>query len=171
MAVEDHKAGPVLSLGCSVVTVSDTRTAAEDKSGARIREMLEAAGHSVTAYAIVPDDPAVVRDTVRTDARRDEVDAVVLSGGTGVAPRDNTVEAVGAIFTRRIDGFGELFRMLSYEEIGSAAMMSRAVGGLVGETAVFALPGSTAGCELALSKLILPELVHIVRLANPGRAS
>jgi molybdenum cofactor biosynthesis protein B len=171
VGVDDHKAGAPLQLGCGIVTVSDTRTAETDGSGREIRELLEAAGHRVSRYELVPDDASVVADLVSAWALRSDVDVVVLNGGTGLAPRDNTYEAVVGILTRRIDGFGELFRALSYREIGSAAMLSRAVGGLVGTVAVFALPGSTAACRLALDELVIPELVHIAKLADPEKWS
>lgn len=169
MGVHEHKKHSPVATGCAIVTVSDTRSQAEDGSGGLIREMLESAGHSVVGYVIVRDDPEAISDAVTRFAAQESVDAVIVNGGTGVSPRDNTYEAIAAVLTTKIDGFGELFRSLSYAEIGSAAMLSRAVGGLVGSTAVFALPGSSGGCRLAVDKLIVPELGHIVSLANPEK--
>ncbi len=149
----------------AVVTVSDTRTRDDDSSGAAIIEILEGHGHRLALYEIVSDDPGRVRQAI---VRAAVVQAVIINGGTGVAPRDNTYEAVCGLLDKRLDGFGELFRMLSYGQIGSAAMASRAVGGVVGTTLVFALPGSTAGCRLGTEKLIAPELGHLAGLLAGG---
>jgi molybdenum cofactor biosynthesis protein B len=162
-----HHAKDARTVVCAIVTVSDTRTAEDDKSGAEIRRQVEAAGHRVGDYRIVADEPALVRRTVEELAEAGLVEVVLLSGGTGIAARDNTFEAVSSLLTKRIDGFGELFRMLSYEEIGAASMISRAVGGLVGTMALFSMPGSTAACRLAMEKLIVPQLAHVVGLARP----
>lgn len=146
------------------MTVSDTRTEATDTSGRRMRELLEEAGHRVVSTVIVPDDPDVIR--ARVEALLDEgtVDAILLNGGTGLAPRDNTFEAIDGLLEKRIDGFGELFRMLSYSEIGSAAMLSRAVAGVVRGRIVAILPGSTAAVDLGTRRLLAPELGHMVGL-------
>lgn len=149
------------------MTVSDTRSEHDDSSGSEIRRSLEAAGHRVEAYRIVRDDPAAVRAVIDGFAAAGSIDAVLLSGGTGIAARDTTFEAVASLLTKRIDGFGELFRMLSYEEIGAAAMLSRAVAGLAGTMAVFSMPGSTAACRLAMQRLVVPQLAHVVGLARP----
>jgi molybdenum cofactor biosynthesis protein B len=162
-----HHAKDARTVVCAVVTVSDTRTPDNDTSGAEIRRQLEAAGHRVDDYRIVADEPALVRRTVEELAGAGLVEVVLLSGGTGIAARDNTFEAVSSLLTKRIDGFGELFRMLSFEEIGAASMISRAVGGLVGTMALFSMPGSTAACRLAMEKLIVPQLAHVVGLARP----
>lgn len=164
---QPHHAGDARRVACAIVTVSDTRTEADDSSGAEIRARLEQAGHAVAAYRIVRDEPDLVRGVLEELAGSGRVDAVLLSGGTGLAARDTTYEAVAALLTKRIDGFGELFRMLSFEEIGAAAMLSRAVAGLVGTTAVFSMPGSTAACRLAMEKLVVPQLAHVVGLARP----
>ena len=169
LAVKEHKHGAPASVTCAVLVASDTRTAQSDRSGPIVRRLLEQAGHKVAAHRIVPDDPEHIRFSVRTWAGDTTIDVVIVSGGTGLAPRDNTYEAVSQLFTVKIDGFGELFRMLSYEAIGSAAMLSRAVAGLIGTTVLFALPGSPAACELALEKLVIPELPHAVSLANPHK--
>ncbi len=162
-----HHARDARRVICAVVTVSDSRTSETDTSGREIRERLEAAGHVVDACHIVADEPALVRGLVEGYAAAGRVDAVLLNGGTGVAVRDTTFEAVASLLTKRIDGFGELFRMLSYEEIGAAAMLSRAVAGLVGTMAVFSMPGSTAACRLAMERLVVPQLAHVVGLARP----
>jgi molybdenum cofactor biosynthesis protein B len=143
-----------------VLTISDTRTAASDTSGDAISTALEAAGHVVAGRRIVHDDPDTVQRAVRAAV---DVDAVITTGGTGIAARDGTYEALSALFDKTIDGFGELFRFLSYEQVGSAAMMSRAVAGTMGRTAVFALPGAEQAVRLAMEKLILPEIGHVVR--------
>ncbi len=145
-----------------MVTVSDTRTEADDEGGRLCRALVEAAGHEVVGHAIVKDEPALVRARCLALAERGDVDAVLLSGGTGVSSRDTTCEAVAGILTRRLDGFGELFRMLSWAEVGSRSMASRAVGGLVGDMLLFAMPGSTKAVRLAMEKLIGPELGHLV---------
>ncbi|HYC56481.1 MAG TPA: molybdenum cofactor biosynthesis protein B [Candidatus Binatia bacterium] len=162
----EHHKGDRGLVRCAIVTVSDTRSAETDSSGAEIRRRLEDAGHVVAEYSIVPDDPQRVRALVADLCRRTDVDAVLVNGGTGIAPRDNTYEAVAALLDKRVDGFGELFRMLSFAEVGAAAMISRAVAGLVGDTALFSMPGSTAACRLAMEKLIVPQLGHVVALAR-----
>jgi molybdenum cofactor biosynthesis protein B len=155
------------SARCRVVTVSDTRTLETDRSGERAAALLVAAGHSVRAREIVPDERAAIARAVRQGIEDPETDAVILSGGTGLAPRDVTYETVRDLLEKPIDGFGELFRMLSFEEIGAAAMLSRAVGGVTGRTAVFALPGSSKAVELGVTRLIAPELGHLLGLIAP----
>jgi molybdenum cofactor biosynthesis protein B len=150
-----------------VITVSDTRDLASDKSGQRALELLAEAGHEVRTREIVADERAAIVALVRAGVANPEIDAVVLTGGTGIAPRDVTSEAVEEVLEKPLSGFGELFRSLSYAEIGSAAMLSRAIGGIVGRTAVFALPGSTKAVELGIRKIIGPELGHIVGLLAP----
>jgi len=145
-----------------VVTASDTRTEAEDGSGAFLRAAAAAAGHAIAGYRIVKDEPAAIRAAL-DEAAAAGADAVLVNGGTGIAARDRTYEAVAALLEKRIDGFGELFRMLSFEEIGAAAMLSRAVAGVWGGRAVFSVPGSEAAVRLAWEKLIGPEIGHVVR--------
>lgn len=156
-----HRTGPPISVRCFVLTISDTRTPASDTSGDAIARALQDAGHEVMGRQVVRDDPAAVRDAVSSCARDAQV--IVTTGGTGITSRDSTYEAITALLDKRLDGFGELFRSLSYEEIGSAAMMSRACAGTIGRTAVFTLPGSEHAVRLALAKLILPEIGHVVR--------
>ena len=163
MGVADHKQHAPRKVRVFVVTVSDSRTEAEDTSGRAAQEMIEAAGHAVAGYRLLRDEPAEVAALIRRIADERTADVVVTSGGTGITARDSTYEAVTSLLDKRLDGFGELFRMLSYAEIGSAAMMSRAVAGVHNGVAVFATPGSTAAVKLALEKLIIPELGHLLR--------
>lgn len=164
MPAGTHVSEVATGVHCAVLTVSDTRTKENDTSGQWICQALASAGHLVIDYQIVPDEPSGVSDYIRRQVADRNCRAVMLSGGTGLSPRDSTFEAVDALLDKRIDGFGELFRSLSYAEIGSAAMLSRAVAGSVGSTAVFSMPGSPAAVRLAMEKLILPELGHVVHL-------
>ena len=150
-------------MGCFVLTVSDTRTPDTDTSGRAIRAMLEEAGHVVTGSTIVRDEPADVARAVRSGLDTPDTRVVISTGGTGITARDGTFEAVNELFEKRLDGFGELFRMLSFQDIGAAAMLSRATAGTIGRAAVFVLPGSEAAVRLALSRLIIPELAHIAQ--------
>jgi molybdenum cofactor biosynthesis protein B len=162
----EHKATAPASVGCFVLTVSDTKTAATDTSGAVIRELLTSAGHRVAGTSIVRDEPAEVARIVRDACRRDDVQAVILTGGTGITSRDSTFEAVEALLDKRLPGFGELFRMLSFQEVGAAAMLSRAQMGLHARRIVVSLPGSPNACRLALERLLIPELGHLLREAS-----
>lgn len=159
-----HRGRSAGKAGVALLTVSDSRTAADDVSGSVARDLLERAGHGVVDYAILPDEPDLVRARIESWLDRPDCDAVVTTGGTGVAPRDRTYEAVGGLLEQRLDGFGELFRMLSWEQVGSAAMLSRAVAGVARGRAVFSLPGSPEAVRLALERLILPEIGHILGL-------
>jgi len=149
-------------LAFGLLTVSDTRTPGDDRSGAILRALVTAAGHGVHASAIIPDDPDRVREQVLAWAMDGSCDVVVSSGGTGLSARDRTVEAVAGLFEVRVDGFGELFRMLSFQEIGSAAMLSRATAGVVRGTPVFVLPGAPDAVTLGLTRLVLPEIGHMI---------
>ena len=155
-----------MSVGCYVLTVSDTRTEANDASGDAIVDLLSAAGHRICGRAIVKDDPDQVRAAVMRQLATADVQAVITTGGTGIASRDSTYEAVSGLLQKKLDGFGELFRMLSYQDIGSAAMMSRACAGLVAGRIVISLPGSEAAVRLACEKLVVPELGHLVQQAS-----
>jgi molybdenum cofactor biosynthesis protein B len=155
-------AHPEIRARLAVLTVSDSRTVETDTSGAVIRGMLEDEGHSVHAHAILPDDPEAVREKIKAWLSEEGCDGVLVNGGTGISPRDRTHEAVAGLLERRLDGFGELFRVLSYREIGSAAMMSRAVGGIAAGRLLFSMPGSTPAVTLAMRRLILPELGHLL---------
>src|ERR1700757_3660549 len=165
-AVKEHRAGAPQALALAVLTVSDTRTLETDTSGALIVELAGAAGHRVGAREIVPDEPEVIRSLLLEYGRRDAVHAVLITGGTGISARDQTFETVSALLSKPLPGYGELFRMLSYAEIGPACMLSRAVGGLMGRLAVLVMPGSRAAVHLAMTKIILPELPHLVREAR-----
>lgn len=164
MTDSTHRSEQLEKVSCAVITVSDTRTDETDESGALIRERLTSRGHVVAAHEILPDDPDRVRAAVEAYCVDTTTQAVLLTGGTGLSPRDTTYEAIDGLLDKTLDGFGELFRMLSYEEVGSAAMLSRAVAGVRRGTAVFALPGSVGAVRLAMDKLILPELGHIAAL-------
>lgn len=158
-----HRADAPAAVRVFVVTISDTRTETTDTSGAAIATLLEGAGHTVTGRKIVKDDAEAIRGTVSYAAKSGASDAVITTGGTGISSRDGTFEALSSLFERRLDGFGELFRALSYQEIGSAAMLTRATAGIVGHCAVFVMPGSENAVRLGMHKLILPEIGHVVR--------
>jgi molybdopterin adenylyltransferase len=162
----EHKAAAPHSVGCYVITVSDTRTEDTDTGGRAIVELLTAAGHRVAGRTIIKDDTEQVRDTIERQLANPDVQVIITTGGTGISSRDTTFEAVCGLLWKRLDGFGELFRMLSYQQIGAAAMMSRAVAGLIAGRIVVALPGSEAAVRLALEKLLIPELGHLVREAS-----
>jgi molybdenum cofactor biosynthesis protein B len=151
-------------VACAIVTVSDSRTEATDASGARMRELLEGAGHRVVDYALLLNEEAAVREHVRALVARDDVDVVLLTGGTGLGSRDRTVEAVRPLFEKELPGFGEIFRLVSFQEqVGTAAILSRAVAGGVRGRLVVSMPGSRAAVELALTRVLLPELRHAIR--------
>lgn len=156
-----HKAHAPRTVRVFVLTVSDTRTEDNDEGGKLCRELVTAAGHVVIGSAIVPDEPAELQGHLGRLADEQLVDVVITTGGTGISRRDSTYEAVSGLLEKRLDGFGELFRMLSYQEIGSPAMLSRAVAGLYQGLVIFALPGSPSAVKLALEKLIVPELGHL----------
>ncbi len=148
-------------MACAVITVSDTRTLETDAGGALVCELLEAARHPVVSREIVPDEVSAISAALAKLLEREDCRAVILTGGTGIAPRDVTPEAVEPLLERVIPGFGELFRMLSYEDIGSAALLSRALAGIAKGRVVFALPGSRGALRLALPRLVIPELSHL----------
>lgn len=166
MGVEEHKKEAPKSVRCAVITVSDTRTLETDTGGQTLVDHLTAAGHVVADRHIIPDSPEEMRTLLETLGDRDDVDAVLMTGGTGISSRDQTYETVTALLNKPLPGYGELFRMLSYEEIGAAAMLSRATGGVMGRTVVLTMPGSRAAVSLAMEKVILPELSHLVREAR-----
>ncbi|HHT7190570.1 TPA: MogA/MoaB family molybdenum cofactor biosynthesis protein [Bacillus cereus] len=162
MSVTEHKKQAPKEVRCKIVTISDTRTEETDKSGQLLHALLKEAGHIVTAYEIVKDDKESIQQAVLAGYHREDVDVVLTNGGTGITKRDVTIEAVSALLDKEIVGFGELFRMISYlEDIGSSAMLSRAIGGTIGRKVVFSMPGSSGAVRLAMNKLILPELGHI----------
>jgi molybdenum cofactor biosynthesis protein B len=166
---DEHKRLAPPSVRCFVLTVSDTRTTATDTGGDAIASLLAAAGHLVAGRAIVKDEPALVRRVIDDQLAADAAEGpqvVITTGGTGITSRDHTFEAVNALLEKRLDGFGELFRMLSFDEIGPAAMMSRAVAGLARGRIIVCLPGSEAAVRLAMERLLIPELGHLVQQAT-----
>jgi molybdenum cofactor biosynthesis protein B len=169
VAHDQHRQHDAASVTCGVVTISDTRTEADDTSGRRIRDLLHGQGHHVVLYRVVKDEPGLITEVLRQAPR--EVEAIICNGGTGLARRDTTYEAITGLLDKEITGFGELFRMLSYAEIGAAAMLSRATAGVAGDRVVFSLPGSTAAVELAMTRLVLPQLGHLAGLVRPSSSA
>ena len=163
MSVSEHRSQAPSSVPCFVLTMSDTRTIETETSGRAIAELLIEAGHTVVDRQVVEDDPAEVRRVVSEHIDTGAIQAVITTGGTGISRRDSTYEALTELFEKRLDGFGELFRTLSFEQIGAAAMLSRATAGVIRGCAVFMLPGSEAGVRLAMTRLVIPELGHVVR--------
>ena len=163
---DQHRASAPQRVACAVLTVSDTRTPQTDTGGQAVCDLLVAAGFEVAARQIIHDEPSVMRPLLETFAAAANIDAVLLTGGTGISSRDQTYETVTALMTRPLVGYGELFRMLSFQEIGPAAMLSRATGGLMGRTVVLTMPGSPAAVRLAMERIIVPELRHLVREAR-----
>ena len=160
---QEHKAGAPAPIGCMVITCSDTRTAQTDTSGAAIIDLLKAHGHHVAAYHMIKDEPSVITSLIRQGVKDPAVQAIVINGGTGISRRDSTFEAVDALLEKRLEGFGEIFRYLSFKDIGSAAIMSRASAGLYQNRIIISIPGSEKAVRLAMDKLILNELGHMVR--------
>jgi molybdenum cofactor biosynthesis protein B len=162
MSVHEHKEKSKKSVGCFVLTVSDTRDESTDKSGQAIKNLLAEHGHSLAGYRIVKDEPAEIESLIKQTLNEGAVEAVIVNGGTGIAPRDGTYEVIDRLLEKRLDGFGEIFRFLSYQDIGSAAMMSRAVAGASNGKVLISLPGSTGAVDLGMRRLVLPELGHMV---------
>jgi molybdenum cofactor biosynthesis protein B len=162
MAVHEHKERGKKSIRCFVVTVSDTRDETTDTSGQTIKKFLTDEGHQTNGYRIVKDEPADIRALLEAALGQSDVDAVIVNGGTGISPRDGTYEVVDGFLEKKLDGFGEVFRYLSYLDIGSAAIMSRASAGTARGKVLISLPGSRGAVTLAMEKLILPELRHMV---------
>jgi molybdenum cofactor biosynthesis protein B len=165
-SVAQHRAQAPGELQCAVLTISDTRTLADDRGGQIVVDRLQGAGHHVIARAIRPDEPAAIRQQL--ESWRSDIDphAILLTGGTGISQRDQTYETIVKLLSKPLPGYGELFRWLSYQQIGPAAMLSRAIGGLMQQTVVLTMPGSPAAVELAMDQLILPELGHLVQQAR-----
>ena len=162
MAQQPHPDTARLTVNCAVITVSDTRSPETDRSGCLIKQLLLDAGHTVGAYTIVKDEPAQIQAQMQVLGKHSNLNAVIFNGGTGIAPRDTTYDAIESLLEKTLPGFGELFRWLSYQEIGSRAIASRAIAGVYQSKLVFSLPGSTNAVELAMRQLILPELTHLV---------
>lgn len=164
MSSIEHKAEAPKIVNCMVITVSDTRTEETDKSGHLMKELLEASGHKTIIYEIVPDEVDITQKAIQKGLDHPEVDVILLNGGTGIAKRDTTYETVSGMLEKEMPGFGEIFRYLSYvEDIGSAAILSRAVAGTSSGKAIFSTPGSGGAVKLAMTKIIIPELGHVVR--------
>jgi molybdenum cofactor biosynthesis protein B len=163
---EVHQSQGPSSARCAVITVSDTRTLANDTGGQTVMGHLTAAGHVVVAREIVPDEPGQMRPLLLGLAGREDVDAILLTGGTGITSRDQTYETVSALLDKPLPGYGEIFRLLSYQEIGPAAILSRALGGLIKGKVVLTMPGSPAAVRLAMEKIIVPQLPHLLREAR-----
>lgn len=161
MSTELHRKDAPTSVRCFVLTISDTRSEDSDSSGDAIATLLTSDGHDLAGRALVKDNPDAVRQVL--SANVDSVDVVITTGGTGITSRDSTYEAIAALLDKRLEGFGELFRMLSFDEIGPAAMLTRACAGTIRRTAVFSLPGSEHAVRLGMTRLILPEIGHVVR--------
>jgi molybdenum cofactor biosynthesis protein B len=167
----EHRSQVVATVRCAVITVSDTRTSETDRSGEAISASLRDSGHVISSREIIRDEPAEIGRRLGALCADSQCDAVLISGGTGLGARDSTYEAVTPLFEKRLDGFGELFRMLSYEEIGPAAMLSRATAGAIGTKLVFLMPGSPAAVKLAMDRLILPVIGHAVHLLGASSVS
>ena len=163
MSQQSHKAQGPRFVTCYVLTVSDTRTEANDTSGQAIIELLTAAGHFVAGHRIVKDEPGDVERMLLDQLANPDVQVIITTGGTGITSRDHTYEAIGRVLEKRLEGFGELFRMLSFNEIGPAAMMSRATAGVARGKIIVALPGSEGAVRLAMNELLIPELTHLVQ--------
>lgn len=162
MAQQPHPDPAGMTVNCAVITVSDTRSPETDYSGQLIKQLLLDAAHTVGAYTIVKDEPALIQAQMEVLGKRLDLDTVIFNGGTGIAPRDTTYDAIESLLEKTLPGFGELFRWLSYQEIGSRAIASRAIAGVYQSKLVFSLPGSTNAVKLAVQQLILPELAHLV---------
>jgi molybdopterin adenylyltransferase len=160
---QQHKEAAPRSVSCMVITCSDTRTPETDTTGALIMNTLREHGHTIASYHIVKDEPSLIRKLIKQGARDRHVQAIIVNGGTGISRRDSTFEAIDGLLDKRLDGFGEIFRYLSYQDIGSAAIMSRATAGVYKGTVVISIPGSEKAAQLAMDKLILNELGHMVR--------
>lgn len=162
-AAHEHKEHAPRQAACVVITCSDTRTPQSDTSGYRIMVMLRDAGHSVASYQIVKDEPSKIKAAIKKAVKNKKVQAIIINGGTGIAKRDSTFEAIEELLEKKLDGFGEVFRSLTYQEIGSPAIMTRATAGTYKGRIIFSTPGSENAVKLAMEKLILPELGHILQ--------
>ncbi|HEV8375002.1 MAG TPA: MogA/MoaB family molybdenum cofactor biosynthesis protein [Candidatus Polarisedimenticolia bacterium] len=163
MSRHEHRRQAPAQILVGVLTISDTRTAATDSSGRAIRKRLSRSGHVIADYRIVPDEPVAIRKTLREWGKNPRIEAMILTGGTGVSPRDGTYEVIEKLLSKRLDGFGEIFRLLSFRQVGAAAFLSRAVAGVCAGKPLFSLPGSERAVVLAMDRLILPELGHLIQ--------
>ncbi|HEY9652480.1 MAG TPA: MogA/MoaB family molybdenum cofactor biosynthesis protein [Coleofasciculaceae cyanobacterium] len=162
MTHQPHPDSSKITVNCAVITVSDTRSPDTDRSGQLIQQLLIANGHTVGFYTLLKDEPAQIQAHLKALGERADIDAVIFNGGTGIAPRDTTYDALLDLLEKTLPGFGEIFRFLSYQEIGSRAIASRAIAGVYQGKLVFSIPGSTGAVNLAIHQLILPELIHLV---------
>jgi molybdopterin adenylyltransferase len=163
MKLQPHPDSAGITVSCAVITVSDTRSSDTDKSGQLIQQLLLTANYAVGVYKIIKDEPAQIQAEIELLGKSGNLDALIFNGGTGIAPRDTTYDAIEKLLEKTLPGFGELFRFLSYQEIGSRAIASRAVAGIYQNKLIFSLPGSSNAVRLGMEKLILPELVHLVK--------
>ncbi|MFC1918664.1 molybdenum cofactor biosynthesis protein B [Chloroflexota bacterium] len=166
MGYQEHKEKAPLSVSCAVITISDSRTEQDDESGMLIKQKLGENGHQVKSYALLKNETRSIEQKIREFLSREEIQVIITSGGTGASYRDITIETILSILEKKLDGFGELFRFLSYDEIGTASMMSRAMAGVARGKVILCLPGSLGAAKLAMDKLILPEIGHMVREAT-----
>lgn len=163
---KQHAAEGPQALACAVITVSDTRTLENDTGGGAVVAHLLGAGHAIACREIIPDEPMAMRRLLESLRVRGGLDAILMTGGTGISSRDQTFETVTSLLTKSLPGYGELFRLLSYQEIGPAAMLSRATGGLFGRLVLLTMPGSPAAVKLAMEQIVIPQLPHLVREAR-----
>jgi len=163
MGTHEHKQHAPRKVTIGIITVSTTRALVDDTSGKWISEAGSAEGHDVIYHQVIPDDADIIAETLQTAIHNEKPQVVLMTGGTGITPKDVTIEAVGPLFNKTLTGFGPLFAQLSFEEIGSAAFLSRATAGVIDGTVVFCIPGSLNACKLACRKLIFPELGHLVK--------
>ncbi len=166
MSYEEHKRHAPRSVRCAVITISDSRTEADDESGVLIKQRLVVDGHEVADYTLLRNDPAAIAAKLQELVEREDVQVIITSGGTGIGRRDVTIDTVEPMLAKRLDGFGELFRQLTHEEIGTGSIMSRALAGVIGGKVIFCFPGSPGAATLAMDRIILPELGHVVREAT-----
>lgn len=166
MGYKEHKQKAPQSVSCAVLTISDSRTEQDDESGKLIKQRLSDSGHRVMSYSILKNEADSIKKKIYELLRQEELQVIITSGGTGVSHRDITVETISPILEKKLDGFGELFRSLSYQEIGTTSIMSRAIAGVAGGKVILCLPGSPEAAKLAMDKVILPEIGHLVREAT-----
>ncbi len=163
MVAIPHPDSQSIPINCAVITISDTRTPATDQSGQLIQDLLQAAGHQISIYRVIPDEPTQIKELLVTLGENQQLQAVIFNGGTGIAPRDTTYDALARMLEKTLPGFGELFRSLSYAEIGTRSIASRAVAGTYQNLLIFSLPGSRGAVQIGVSQIILPEINHLVK--------
>ncbi|MFC2005750.1 molybdenum cofactor biosynthesis protein B [Chloroflexota bacterium] len=166
MGYQEHKQKSPQSVSCAVLTISDSRTEQDDESGKLIIQKLSQNGHKIVSYAILKNEAGAISEKIHELLRQEELQVIITSGGTGVSHRDITVETISSILEKKLDGFGELFRYLSYQEIGTGSVMSRAIAGVTKGKVILCLPGSLGAANLVVDKIILPEIGHLVREAT-----